>query len=111
MSFLYPRTISIYRSSNPSGAGLQPYNDPNQLQVVAAGIPAAIQAKKELSTPPAGLPGDVRRRTYWNVEFRATMGAVRNTDVIVDDLGLRYQVTTAYWTPLGYNCLCETLES
>ena len=111
MSFLYPRTISVYRDAEPLTAGLQSYMAPNQSQLVAAGIAASIQLKKQVSTQPADLPADISRRTYWNIIFRAPLGTVLDNDTIVDDLGVRYQVTAAYWNSLGYNCLCERMEA
>ncbi len=110
MSFLYPRTVSIYRASEPSGAGLQPYLTANEQTVIAANVPASISLAKELGAQPAGLPGDTSRRLYWSIQFQGARGLVQNNDIVIDDAGARYQVTGAWWTPLGYNCMCEQLE-
>lgn len=111
MSFLYPRTISVYRDLEPTQGGLQTYNTTNQGTLVASAIPASIQLKKETGTQPANLPADISRRTYWNIMFRAPPGTVIDNDIVVDDLGVRYQVTAAYWNSLGFNCLCERMEA
>lgn len=111
MSFLYPRTISVYRAAAPSATGLQPYSDVSAQTLVASGIPATIDLKKEVGNQPADLPGDMSKRTYWNINFRGALGLVLDTDIIVDDLSQRYQVTGAYWTMLGYQCLCERIAS
>jgi len=111
MSFLYPRTISVYRNAASASAGLQPYSDAIAPTLVASGIPATIDLKKESGVQPAGLPGDTARRTYWNINFPGALGLVLDRDIIVDDLGQRYQVTGAYWTMLGYQVLAERLES
>ncbi len=110
-SFLYPRTISVYRPAAPSATGLQPYNDVSAQTFVASGIPATIDLKKEVGTQPANLPGDTSRRTYWNINFKGALGLVLENDVIVDDLGQRYQVTGAYWTMLGYQVLAERIAA
>ena len=111
MSFLYPRVISIFRDAEPTAGGLQSYVAPNQGALVASGIAASIQLKKQVGTQPADLPADISRRTYWNIMFRSPLGTVFDNDTIVDDLGVRYQVTAAYWNSLGYNCLCERMEA
>ncbi len=112
MSFLYPRTVSVQRpGASVPGVGLQAYSAPTVAPVVATGLPASIQLKKEVGTLPASLPGDVSRRTYWNIFVRCALGTVLDRDVIIDDAGVRYQVTGAYWNSLGYACLCERLES
>lgn len=116
MSFLYPRTISVYRDAEPTTGGLKGYNAPNapaQLPV-ASGLPASIQLKKESGALPTGLPGDVSKRTYWTVLIplaSAALGQIRAADTIVDDLGTRYQVTAPYWNSLGFAGLCERMES
>lgn len=109
MSFLYPRTISVYRSTGTPTPGLQAYSDVSEQTLVASSIPATIDLKKEVGAQPANLPGDTSRRTYWNINFKGALGLVMDNDIIVDDLGQRYQVTAAYWTMLGYQVLAERI--
>ena len=114
MSFIYPRTVSILRPTAPTGTGLQSYGaQASEIMVqIASAARASIQLKKEVGTPPAGLPADVSRRTYWQIFMpRLPLGTVQDRDIIVDDQDIRYQVTAAYWNSLGFNCLCERLES
>lgn len=113
MSFMYPRTISITRPNTLSGIGAQPYQglEPSQETSVASGIPANIQQVKESRQSIAGLPGDVTRGTLWHIYFRRELALVNDRDIITDDLGIRYQVTGAYWNSLGYKCLCERLQT
>lgn len=114
MSFMYPRTISVYRDSEPTTGGLKSYNQPNQQTLIASGIAASIQLKKEAGSMPTHLPADTSRRTYWNIMIpvsAATLGTIRNNDTIVDDIGVRYQVTAAYWNSLGYSLLAELMEA
>jgi len=112
MSFLYPRTISISRPTQPTGVGAVGYGGelPATETAVASGVAASIQQKKEGRPPPAGLPGDARM-TLWRIFFNLPNGTVADRDIIADDLGIRYQVQAAYWNSLGYNCLCERLEN
>ncbi len=113
MSFLYPQTITITRPATQPSAGLNGYGGalPSTETPVLSSVPASIQAKKEVGTPGTSLPGDASRRTYWNVLFNAPNGTLKDRDIITDNLGIRYQVTAAYWTPLGYSALCERLEA
>ena len=111
MSFLYPRTISVYRATVTSAGGLQAYNDVSAQTLIASGIPATIDLKKEVGSQPAALPGDTSRRTYWNINFKGALGLVLDNDIIVDDLGQRYQVTGSYWTVLGYQVFAERMAA
>jgi hypothetical protein len=113
MSFVYPRTISISRPTQPNGVGAVGYGAelPATETPVASNVPASIQQKKEGRMPGAGLPGDARA-TIWRIFFNSLQnGTVADRDIITDDLGIRYQVQAAYWNSLGYNCLCERLEN
>jgi hypothetical protein len=113
MSFIYPRVISITRPPVLSGIGAQPYQglETGTETTVATGISASIQQCKESKQPAANLPGDVTRGTLWYIFFRRELGLVRDRDIITDDLGIRYQITAAYWKSLGYKCLCERLQT
>ena len=112
MSFLYPRIISISRPTQSTGVGAVGYG--GQLAAtetaVASGVRASIQNKGQSSAQASGLPGDARI-TLWRILFTLGRGTVANRDIIVDDLGIRYQVQAAYWNSLGYNCTCMLLES
>lgn len=110
MSFLYPQTVRIERPVAPAQIGLQAYSAPAQRTVIGT-FPASIQLKKEVGALAAQLPADVSRRTYWQVFIQAPNGTMRDRDILTDDQGIRYQVTGAYWTPLGYSALCERLEA
>lgn len=112
MSFVYPRTISISRPTQPAGIGAVGYG--GELQsietIIISGVPASIQQKKEGRTNAVDLPGD-SRASMWQILFFGALGIVQDRDVITDDLGIRYQVQGAYWNSLGYNCTCEILET
>lgn len=113
MSFLYPRTVDVYRPQATAGVGNVGYVAPvpSTDKLIASGISASIQLKKEVGSMEAKLPGDTTRRTYWRIICQAALGTIKDRDVLVDDQGIRYQVTAAYWNSLGYQCLCERLEA
>lgn len=112
MSFLYPRTIKIMRPGAQSGIGAVGYGgqQPADETLVAKNIAASIQAKKEGAKPGPGLPGDISKRTLWKILFNLPNGTVRDRDIIIDDLGVRYQVMSPYWNSMGYQLLAEKLE-
>lgn len=111
MSFLYPRVISITRPQVQSGVGATGYGGlitANET-VIASGIPASIQLKKQGSRPESGLPSDITKRSFWQIYFKSPLGMVSKLDVITDDLGVRYQVSGNYWNSMGYAVMAEEL--
>lgn len=112
MSFIYPRTVSVVRATTTTAAGLVNYNDLEEESTVAAGLAASIQLKKERGRPAADVPGDALARTLWSILIpNQENGLIQVRDVIVDEIGIRYQVLAPYWNSLGYNILAERLES
>lgn len=116
MSFVYPRTVSILRQAAQTGFGALPPSGAGLAleQAIATGLPASIQHKSTGARPEAGLPADAANRTLWRVFIPLgglTLGAVQRGDIVVDDLGQRYQVTAPYWNSLGHNLLAERLEA
>lgn len=103
--------ITVQRATTPAGAGEQGYGAPTTVQTIAQGLPANVQVKKEVGTPPVKLPSDLGRDTYWDISFYAADGAVKDGDIIIDGEGYRYQVTAANWQSIFYHCLCQRLES
>ena len=113
MSFIYPRIVSITRPPTLTGIGAQPYQGllPSTETLVASGLKASIQQIKESKQFPANLPGDTIRGSLWSIFIRKPRTLIRDRDIITDDLGVRYQVTAAYWNSLGYKALCERLQT
>lgn len=113
-SLLYPRTISVRRQNPPSSpVGAQQYGgaDPVEETVVLSGLPAQISYDRVGRGDPANLPTDPRRA---NVQIlipssAATLGQIQVNDIIVDDLGLRYQVYYPDFQILGYILHTELL--
>ena len=116
MSFLYPRTIAITRPNTNSGIGAIGYGGltPAAETAVVSGLPASIQENKNLGKPEADVPGDALRATQWNIFIPATaaaLGLIEERDIVTDDLGQRYQISTAYWNSLGYRLGADQLEA
>lgn len=120
MSFLYPRTVAVHRRAAQSGVGFQPAYagaDPTAETVIATGLPASVQVRREGQKAPTGLPGDGTKPTWYVFIKRGAMkaaglndGAIKNLDVIVDELGNRYQVIAPYFDSLGPRPTVELLD-
>lgn len=110
MAIMCTDQIKIERPTVSTTAGLQVYNDPT-MELIAEGLPANVNIKKEVGDIKAHLPGDIGRQTYWNVSFYGADGSVKDGDIVTDGEGYRYQVTSANWQSIYYQCLCQRLES
>lgn len=118
MSFLYPRTISVRRPAQTSSVGIvSEYVAQTAAAetVIATDIPASIQAKQSGGERnPAALPSDSKGLVSWRIltpRGALADGLVLNRDVIVDDLGRRFQVIAAYTAPLGADFICQQMET
>ncbi len=114
MSFLYPRTINVTRPAAQSGVGAIGYGalQASTETPVATGLPANIQLDRLGKRLDAHLPADTAGRSMWRVFIplaSAANGLIHANDVVIDDLGRRYQVSEPYWNSLGYNLLVERL--
>lgn len=116
MSFIYPRSISIRRPNANNAVGAQPYSgviEANET-VIATALPASIQLQSKGGTPEAGTPSDAFSMSRYNIMIpaaSAALGLIADRDVVVDDLGERYQVVGNYWNSLGYNLSATRLEA
>jgi hypothetical protein len=122
MSFLYPRSISIARQTGTSTAGAQPFQDvtaPN-LTALATDVACSIQEYRQSEKPLGAVALDARARSNWTIfvpSFAAAAagsggaGALRSKDILTDDSGSQYQVTSPAWTPLGWELKAERLEA
>ena len=117
MSFLYPRTCTISRPVPAQGSGgVQGYGGRTQERgvatVIADGVPCSIQARREGTRNPPGLPADATKAS-WRIFMplgAVSDGQVRDTDVITDDLGRTFGVLADYTNSMGACFLCERLE-
>ncbi|MBV8697380.1 MAG: hypothetical protein JO052_05930, partial [Bradyrhizobium sp.] len=63
--------------------------------------------------PDASIPADAYGRASFVIFVPAsavTEGEIAENDIAVDDLGKRYQIAAAEWTPLGYQLLTDLLK-
>lgn len=115
MTFMYPRTVTIRRPVPHTGTGALGYGGLNAANetVIASGLPASIQQQRAQGAPEAHLPADpARGSTAWRILVRSKdRDLIQGRDIIVDDLGVRYQVVAPYWNSLGYNLFCNRLET
>jgi len=125
--FMYPRTIDVHRpktqaiASGPNVATLKTYtgtttdtSTPTGEDIIFTGLPAGIQFVSPLSRGAGStLPSDTHAPGVYTIFIplaSAALGTIFNRDVIVDDLGNRYQVEDAYFTPLGFKLRARLLE-
>lgn len=114
MSFLYPRIVSAVRQNADDAVGAQPYSGetPSTESIVSAGLAARIQADRQGTSPTARLAADAAGQSIWLILIRkAALGSVKTRDVLVDELGSRYQVISAEWGQLETTCRCQLLET
>jgi hypothetical protein len=114
-SFLYPHTIAVTRPRAKGNYGAVGYRGQAQTDedLVAQGVPAAIQAHSRHGLNSAHLPGD-SRETGWRVLIPLggiAEGAIEARDVITDERGRRFQTDDPYYTSLGYQLTCTLLET
>jgi hypothetical protein len=115
VSFLYPRTVSVVRPSNTITPGNAGYASVNGVQgtTILAGVSCSIQLDRQGQRNPVGLPTDAAFKPIWKVFIpRAAVseGQIVVDDMVIDDLGVNYQVFAPYWNSLGYQLRCIVLE-
>lgn len=115
MSFLFPYVVTVKRPNGATTPGKQPYQgvlDANETTVLT-GIKAHIEALNLGGAPGAGLPADGNEPLY-KVIMPARLcpkGAVKDRDVIYDDIDNKFQVISSDWGPLVNTCRCKKLEN
>ncbi|WP_028534216.1 hypothetical protein [Paludibacterium yongneupense] len=100
------RTVSVLRVAMDSGVGQVNYGADTDAteQTLMSGWPASILqgTKGKKSEVGAGLPGDVRM-PWWAILLPAWPGVVlRTSDIIADDIGRRYTISSAELTDRGW---------
>lgn len=116
MSLVYARTVAIHRAVVDTSVGAGSYEGPTEANetVVLSNLPASIQQQRHIKVPDANLPSDAYNKAGFNVflpKRAAKKGSIVERDIVVDDLGNRYQITGAYWNILGYNLTAELLQA
>ena len=98
------RTINVFRPQQQTAAGVNPYGgtiDSNQTEIMTAWPASVLQGTKG-EKEGAVLPGDVRL-PWWAILLPAYPGVTLLTaDIITDDIGRRYIISSAELTDLGW---------
>ena len=122
---VFPRTVEVHRLKTVAGTtdviGDGGYSGAEQGSGVAgeivlyAGLVASIQVAAAGRTTKSGeLPGDAVTKAIWNIfipSSTVTLYQIRDRDIILDDEGYRYEVSTNFWTGLGYQLSTVRLEA
>jgi hypothetical protein len=115
VSFLYPRTIQIQRVPTSTDINNHDYEGRvPPFTVVASNVQCSIQQTSYTNKPAMGLPQDAASDTIYRIYIPLkglAKGTIKLRDIVVDDLGVRYEVLTPYWDSLGYNILTRVLTT
>jgi hypothetical protein len=98
------RTISVLRVAADTSVGIGGYGGDTSANetVLMSGWPASILQGTKSEANDAKLPGDVRT-PWWAILFPAFDGVVlRTSDIITDDIGRRYIISSAELTDMGW---------
>lgn len=98
------RTVSILRPAQQAGVGAQGYGGDTAATEIPlmAGWPASVLQGTKGERNDVGLPGDVKT-PWWAILLPHAAGvALRTSDIVTDDLGRRYVISSAELTDLGW---------
>jgi hypothetical protein len=104
------RTISLYKPQAQSGTGLVGYggttatgdsDTPPTVRLLAQGLPCSILQGTKGEKSEANLPGDTRS-PWWQMLMPDNGLTINIDDVVTDDLGRRYIVSSPEKTDLGH---------
>jgi len=97
------RVVSIYSPQAQAGIGAQEYGGTttqNQ-KLLASGVPCSILQGTKGEKSETNLPGDTRS-PWFTVLMPAAVGRIAQDDIMTDDLGQRYIVSSNESSDLGY---------
>lgn len=100
------RVVDVLRVNQASGVGLQSYagDKPSTEVLLMQGWPASVLQGTKGEANPTQLPGDVRT-PWWLILMPAWPGVVfRTSDLIRDELGRKYVISSAELTDMGWRC-------
>lgn len=107
------RVASFYRQQQQTGVGALPYGGTTLANetLLAAGWPCSILQGAKGEKSAVNLPGDIRN-PWFSVLVPAMAGVVlRTTDLIMDDLSRRYEISSAELTDLGWRCTVAQVQT
>lgn len=113
---IYNRVIAIRRPQTNETPGDQGYSGTQEANesVILSGLPASIQFAGAGGEPLGGTPSDASKRGNYRIMIpasAASIGSITERDIVVDDLGKRYEVFATWPDSLGYNLHTELLEA
>lgn len=111
MSLFRRDIITVSRVVLDTGKGAQAYSDLTNETLIYSGIPADIQYKTITQKPLEGLPGDALSGSYYEIFFTVPRGTILLRDIITDQNGIRYAITSPYWTIFGYQVTANKTQS
>ena len=82
--------------------------------VVHSGIPANMTGTTGASRSQGELPSDSAGPSRWRIYLPRSAfphGSVEDRDIVTDDLGQRHQVSSDYWSAIGYRVEAVRLEN
>ncbi len=108
------RVVTAFRPQQQTGVGAVGYggNTAQNETVLASGFPASILQGTKGERGDTKLPGDVRN-PWWTILLPNIPGGVvmRTDDVLTDDLGRRYTISSAEQTDLGWRLTALETET
>lgn len=106
------RTVTLSRPPEPAGIGAQDYSGmtPDNAVPFASGVPCSILQGAKGEKNEVDLPADTRL-PWWAILMPAAVGTLGYGDLIGDDLGRHYIVSSAELTELGYRITAMMLAA
>lgn len=115
-ALLYPNTVTILRlpiGVTLGGVGYGGHLAADESQLFT-GVACNIGLRRTAGSPDPGLPADALNRTAWRILFprpALALNSMQPRDILLDELGVRYQINEADWSLLGYNATAERLDT
>jgi hypothetical protein len=108
------RTVTLYRPQQQTGVGAVGYggNTAANETVLASGFPASVLQGTKGEHGDTRLPGDVRN-PWWSALLPNIPGGItlRTNDVMTDETGQRYTLSSAEQTDLGWRLTVMQAET
>ena len=103
------RVVSIFRPQAQTTDGIAGYggNTDETETLLVAGRPCSILQGTKGEKPEANLPGDTRS-PWWTVLMPVAAVDIRMDDILVDDRGIRYALSSVEITSAGYRITAMT---
>ena len=106
------RTVNVLRPSMETGPGAIGYGgdtDGNEVPLMT-GWPASVLQGSKGEKNDVGLPGDTKN-PWFNVLLPYWQGVnLRTSDIVTDDIGGRYRVSSAELTDLGWRLTAQQVR-